>query len=634
METLMSPPKSELEKPESSEDTPPTYGNSGFMGWFRRLKENTHQESVDSYEEDSSRGELTSEERLFGIIKEFNQSQKRDKELNIQSREAILSDSTHIENQEISFIDQREHGHLGVNLKLTQRQFEKLVPSLQDAYEKTAYIGQANSGSNVTRDKIQYESFDGEDDFTVCEAYRVDYNGMTIKVASPPKSGMTGEYDKRAAIGLVCIDIPYDKKSEEHLRDVEETLNDIMINVLGVPEGLSTPTPEAERQYKEFRYRWHHKLPEGPMVAEQSQEAESLERREVFPGYHTMVSEGKHEEYEEEYGEFASFHKIASTQTLGKILQGYGLMSSHERFRRGMLLHGMSSSDDFNTGGADSVFVRTYVEDAHIVLDSHKSVSTSALLVFEPEIFDRTDWYSYSTDQYGRTSKEVFKDRQSPEDLFKTQKNPKHGYVTNNEQMFRTGIALEHIKAIASSENEYLKRRVAEALGKSDEEIKALWKAGPDAVREAIKGGESLDSDHIDSFLYEIKSDYRLSLIDELHEQGIQEVNGKPLEEFIVAVKTLDDLVDITHDREPRSSIKEVEPEETKEVPENPQEAEVVHEETPEKIITDEDKLDLDYDPYTYQPPVLYPEDDFLEDDLFDLDYSQPQIDVKPKEKI
>ncbi len=632
METLMSPPKSELEKPEAGEDTPSTYGNSGFMGWFKRLKGVEHkEESVDNHQEASSREGLTSEERLFGIIEEFNQSQERDKELNIQSREAILSDSTHIENQEVSFIDQRERGHLGVNLKLTQQQFEKLVPSLQAAYERTADSGLIGGDNNVTRDSIQYESFDGEDDFTVCEAYKVDYNGMTIKVASPPKSGMTGEYEKRAAIGLVCIEIPYSKKSEEHLRDVEETLNDIMINVLGVPEGLSVPTPEAERQYKEFRYRWHHKLPEGPMDAEKSQEAESLERREVFPGYHTMVSEGKHEEYEEEYGEFASFHKIASTQTLGKILQGYGLMSSHERFRRGMLLHGMSTSDDFNTGGADSVFVRTYLEGAHTVLDSHKSVSASALLVFEPEIFDRTDWYSYSSDQYGRTSETVFKDRQSPEDLFVTQKNPDHGYTTNNEQMFRTGVALEHIKAIASSENEHLKRRVAEALNKSDEDINALWKAGPDAVRGAIKDEQSLDSIDVDSFLYDLKADYRLNLIDELHEQGIHEVNGKPIEEFVVAVKNLDDLVDITHDREPRSSIKEVEPEE---VQEEPKEALVAHEEAPEKIIIDEDELNLGYDPYMYQPPVLYPEHDFLEDDLFDFDYKESKIDTKTKEKL
>ena len=634
METLMSPPP-ELEKTETSADKPSTYGNSGFMGWFRRLKESADQESIDNREEDSPRGELTGEERLFGIIEEFNQSQKRDKELNIQSREAILSDSTHIENQEVSFIDQRERGHVGVNLKLTQQQFEKLVPSLQSAYEKNAYGGlDEDKEINVTRGSIEYESLEGNGTFIVCEAYNINYKGMTIKVANPPKSSMTGEYEKRASIGLVCIEIPYDKKSEKNLHDIEETLNDIMINVLGVPEGLAEPTPEAERQYKEFRYRWHHKLPEGPMNAQQTREAEALERREVFPGYHTMVSEGKHEEYEKEFGELAAFHKIASTDTLEKIIKGYGLMSSHERFRRGMLLHGMSSSDDFGTGGADSVFIRTYTEDARLRNASDKDVSVTALLVFEPKIFDRTDWYSYASDQFGRTSKEVFKNRQSPEDLFKMQKNPEEGYTTCNEQMFRTGISKEHIKAIASSESDYAKGNISVALGKSKEEIDALWKEGPDAVRRAIKDNQSLGDEQVESLEYDLKYDSRFKLIDELHEKGIKEINGKPIEQFIVAVKTLDDLVDITHDREPRSSIKEVEPEETKEVPENPQEAQVAHEETPEKIIIDKDELNPDYDPYIFQPPVLYPEDDFLEDDLFGFGYKESKLDAKTKEKI
>lgn len=631
METLVAPQpdlgKKEIEKKSDASDANFHYGNSGFMGWFKRSKENKRLQSSEASQEGSLERSI-SEERLFKIIEDFDQNHKRDKELSIQSREAILSDSTHIENQEVSFIDQRERGHLGVSLKLTQQQFEKLIPSLQAAYEKSG-DSQSDGSDDVTSDKILYESLDGKDSFTVCEAYKVNYKGMTIKIANPAKSGMTGEYAQRASIGLVCIEIPYDKKSGKHLRDVEETLSDIMINVLGVPEGLSTPTSEAERQYKEFRYRWHHKLPEGPMNAEQSQESESLERREVFPGYHTMVSEGKHKEYEKKYGDFVSFHEVRSTNVLEKMIKGYGLMSSHERFRRGMLLHGTSSSEDFNTGGADSVFVRTYVENAVDNDRSSKDISMNATLVFDPKIFDRTDWYSYPCDQFGRTSEEIFKDRQSPEELFGKQKDPDHGYIRSNEQMFRTGITFEHIKAVASSESEYAKKMAADALGKTDEEIDSLWKAGPNAVRNAIENEKSLDGDRKKSLLFEVGTDNRFRLIDDLRKKGIKEIKGKPVEEFIVAIKSLDDLVDIAHDREPRSNIKDTQPEE-------PQEAK---EEPPEKVSEkniDEDVLENPhYNPYQITDLYPYHDYDFLEDDLFDHNYNHSLHDIKkPEGKI
>lgn len=570
MEALMSP-KPELEKPEVTAEKPPTYGNSGFMGWFKKLKDKTNadieegphaQQSIELTDTNegiltvdtlnSPEVELTSEQRLFKIIEDFNKEKDRSEELSINTREAILSDSTHIENQEISFIDTRKDGHVEANLKLTQPQFEDVAKTLKEAL---------NGGNeDVEVGSISYKDIDGDGEYTVCSAYVVNYKGLKVKVAAPSFNSISGDYEQRAAIGLVCIDIPYENDSHQKLQDIEGTLNDVMINVLGVPEGLSEPTEEAERQYKDFRYRWHHKIPTGPLTEEQSAELDKLTRTEVFPEYHTMVSPGKHKEYEEKFGEFASFHKIASTETLKKILQGDGTMSSHERFRRGTLLHGMSSSTDFDTGGADSVFVRTYVEDAITGYESEKDISlVSALLVFEPEIFDRTDWYAYSSDQYGRTSKEEFQKRQSPEELLGAQKDPNHGYISSNEQMFRTGIATEQIKAIASSESEHAKTRAVEFLGKTREEVDELWKKGPDAVRNAIKSDKSLSSEQTSMLLDEVKYDRRLNLIDELREQGLKEVNGKPIEQFIVAVKTLDDLVDIAHDREPRSGTKQKE---------------------------------------------------------------------------
>ena len=351
----------------------------------------------------------------------------------------------------------------------------------------------------------------------------------------------------RAAIGLVSIEIPYTDDQQLTAEEMEARVNDVLINLLGVPEGLAKPTPEAESQYKEARYRWHHKLPFGPPTPEQSAEIAKLERREVFPDYHTMVSEGKHYEYEAEHGEFAVFHGVGSGDRIIKMLQSGGLMSSHERFRRGLLVTGMSSAKDFQTGGADSVFVRTVVEGSGG--NSWSKGFDGYTFVMGPELYDRTDWYAYESDQYGATDSR-FEGRQSPEEVLEGQRT--RGFMSGNEQMFRTGISSEAFKAIVCEDNPDIRRQIGDALQLSSEDIDELWDEGPDKVRAALasRGVEQVGLCSVQELL---SSDARIQMIDKLHEAGITEVNGVPVEKFVVSAKTVDDFIDISHGRTPRS---------------------------------------------------------------------------------
>ena len=102
-------------------------------------------------------------------------------------------------------------------------------------------------------------------------------------------------------------------------------------------------------------------------------------------------------------------------------------------------------------------------------------------VVLKPEIFNRTDWYAYNVDSYGSTNEAHFAGRLAPEEIFqRTMGDLKH-YSADNEQMFRTGIGVDYIEAIEVDE---------------------------------------LDRDE---------------LLEGLREKGLSEVNGRPIEEVIVA---------------------------------------------------------------------------------------------------
>ena len=151
-----------------------------------------------------------------------------------------------------------------------------------------------------------------------------------------------------------------------------------------------------------------------------------------------------------------------------------GLMSTTERFSRGVVKNGISSVLDIDSGGADNVFTRIMNAEQRSKIQNHA-------VVLKPEIFDRTDWYAYNVDSYGSTNEAHFAGRLAPEEIFRRTMGDLKHYSADNEQMFRTGVGVDYIEAIEVDE---------------------------------------LDRDE---------------LLEGLHEKGLFEVNGRPIEEVIVA---------------------------------------------------------------------------------------------------
>jgi hypothetical protein len=476
--------------------------------------------------------------RLKKVFEELDRDQNV-VELGIRPRESILGDSNHIENQQIDFIDRRDKGFVVASFKLTETDWKRVNSDLFDS---------ARHRLPPQRGQITYESLTGNT-FNLCSAWEIEHEGLKIKIS-------TGSGGNRSGLGLVNIEIPVSAGSEIAIEEIEQKVAKTMADVLGVEDGLTPPSPDAERAYKEARFRWHQKLSEQDQLPAT---AEKLERREVFPGYFTMVDDGRHEEYTKEFGRFAIIHSIGSDNYIPAILR-MGLMSSHERFRRGLMVHGMSSTEDFETGGADSVFTRIAVEAS--VKDKSYSAAhylNTYTLVFAPNLLDRTDWYAYSSDEYGSTSPGTMSGRLAPSMLLKRLARNEYSDVSGNEEMFRTGISPEAIRGIACTVSTSGRRdavrgvmEVARVLGSelSEEEVKTAWQEGPRGVRSLLERGGKVDEEikvTVEAALVEaLAKDERMNLLLRLEEEGIVEINGRAIHEAVVDVNKMDDLFGIS----------------------------------------------------------------------------------------
>jgi hypothetical protein len=315
-------------------------------------------------------------------------------------------------------------------------------------------------------------------------------NGLEVMVARP-------DPDWRALDGVVNITLPNQHKDGTPIDNDElgRRADTVMCNLLGVEDAFKSPDQVSEDPYKIARYAWHHKIEDGSVA---NTPLEKLVREEVFPGYSTIVEPGKSEDYERKHGELALIHKVASDAMLPNMLTN-GLLATRERLGRGVKSIGMSSERDLATGGADSVFVRTVTEKSLRGGMYDADTYDATTIVLKPELMDRTDWYAYDSDKYGTTEPSTFDTRLAPNDLLERLGERGWGLMTHNEQMFRTGISVEAIAGVSVGSLEH-----------------------------------------------------RKLLITSLHESGVAEVNGMPVEDFVQVAGRLSQIIDIAHGRPPR----------------------------------------------------------------------------------
>lgn len=433
-------------------------------------------EQIEAVSDFDLEGILDRKEKLTSDIeKEHSQ------EYLIRERHEIICDRDHIENQRVDVVENLENQTLEYRFKLREplTEISELGRKLRTESREKDGVAELKSGTSVRLGEITYHDLESKREFRLCDALVFEKNGIKVSLADATArelgDGVVSRKRNtsnlvRAAIGLVQMEVP--KAMDETV--AQQTLDEIFRQDLGVEDALDEVSERAERDYKIARLKWQYKLED--LNAEQLGRAEKLTRREVFPGYSTYVENGKHEEYLAKYGEDVRAVHMLNSMSVDSVYRVLttGLMSTTERFSRGVVKNGISSVLDIDSGGADNVFTRIMNAEQRGKIQNHA-------VVLKPEIFDRTDWYAYNVDSYGSTNEAHFAGRLAPEEIFqRTMGDLKH-YSADNEQMFRTGIGVDYIEAIEVDE---------------------------------------LDRDE---------------LLEGLHEEGLFEVNGRPIEEVIVA---------------------------------------------------------------------------------------------------
>ena len=412
---------------------------------------------------------------LSDIEKEHSQ------EYLIRERHEIICDRDHIENQRVDVVENLENQNLEYRLKLREHltEISELGQKLRTESREKDGVAELKSGTSVRLGEITYHDLESKREFRLCDALVFEKNGIKVSLADATARELgDGVISRkrntsnlvRAAIGLVQMEVP--KAMDETV--AQQTMGEIFRQDLGVEDALGEVSDRAERDYKIARLKWQYKLDD--LDAEQLERAEKLTRREVFPGYSTYVEDGKYEEYLAKYGEDVRAVHMLNSMSADSVYQVLttGLMSTTERFSRGVVKNGISSVLDIDSGGADNVFTRIMNAEQRSKIQNHA-------VVLKPEIFDRTDWYAYNVDSYGSTNEAHFAGRLAPEEIFRRTMGDLKHYSADNEQMFRTGIGVDYIEAIEVDE---------------------------------------LDRDE---------------LLEGLREKGLSEVNGRPIEEVIVA---------------------------------------------------------------------------------------------------
>lgn len=406
---------------------------------------------------------------------------ERSQEYLIRERHEIICDRDHIENQRVDVVENLENQTLEYRFKLREPLMEisELGQKLRTESREKDGVAELKSGTSVRLGEITYHDLESKREFRLCDALVFEKNGIKVSLADATArelgDGVVSRKRNtsnlvRAAIGLVQMEVP---KAMDDMA-AQQTLDEIFRQDLGVEDALDEVSERAERDYKIARLKWQYKLED--LNAEQLGRAEKLTRREVFPGYSTYVENGKHEEYLAKYGEDVRAVHMLNSMSVDSVYRVLttGLMSTTERFSRGVVKNGISSVLDIDSGGADNVFTRIMNAEQRSKIQNHA-------VVLKPEIFDRTDWYAYNVDSYGSTNEAHFAGRLAPEEIFQRTMGDLDHYSADNEQMFRTGVGVDYIEAIEVDE---------------------------------------LDRDE---------------LLEGLHEEGLFEVNGRPIEEVIVA---------------------------------------------------------------------------------------------------
>lgn len=302
----------------------------------------------------------------------------------------------------------------------------------------------------------------------------------------------------RAVSGLVSIRAYFGERKSTVSRRMQSALE-----AAGLGETAKDSTPKTREMYNQLRVLWQSDPEAAQKFADVSldsrkarkdvgealkkagvdaEQAANLPTKEVFPGHFTTLNPGQGDKYRD-MGVQYLFSGVRKAEQVVSILEGDGLMSTRERYARGMLIEGASSAADLASGGADYVFTRMVTDAAKNKTFSSSFASGAYQLVYSTDVLDRTDWFAYVKDTFGSTRDlDKFTARKYGQELVDSMATGGFsGYATSNEVMFQTGLPNRDIQGIFASTEEG-KKSLIEAL-----EAKGITELNGKPLAEAIE---------------------------------------------------------------------------------------------------------------------------------------------------
>lgn len=175
------------------------------------------------------------------------------------------------------------------------------------------------------------------------------------------------------------------------------------------------------------------------------EDLETIEEQEVLPGYSTHVMKGRWKKLAKGKLRFLE-HGISGVDDLMSVLQT-GLLGIHERNLHGIEHTGASYPSDVGSGSGDGVLVQPVCESGLKSPITSQGWSKSYQAILAPDVMDRLDTYTHPGDRFGACKRgdQRWEKREPDDDQFA--KLAGH-HNSGAETSFRRGVQLDKILRI------------------------------------------------------------------------------------------------------------------------------------------------------------------------------------------
>lgn len=310
----------------------------------------------------------------------------------------------------------------------------------------------------------------------------------SLSAAKGGRISVTSDRAALSAAGLVRIHLLGDD-------DACTKQLDGLIKSLGLAHVFAPPTEATKRRFKLMRALWQNahaaskKLgaatPTGAVTAiEKALSAakvspartKELRLSDVSPTHFTVIDPAQAKQMIEAGARYL-YSTVQDPEHIADILER-GQKSSLRRYLDGFIFDGMSTNEDFCSGGGVGVFTRLVTESA--IMDGESWTGRRYKVILKPDVLARTDWYGHPGDEFGRAH--GLNQSNFGVKLLEEIGNEEGNYQSDNELIFRDSIGPQYIgHIVATSEQdraallEVLKQRgVKPVNGKSLEDLVLL----------------------------------------------------------------------------------------------------------------------------------------------------------------